>query len=285
MSSRQDVLTEERDFLLSSLRDLEVEFAAGDLSDVDYQTLKDDYTVRAADVIRSLNELQNGSKQSRSASNRTVVKGSNRSAQQQSPKSQSPKSQSLKSQSLKSQSGTAGQGKSGRSKALVLGGLFVFIVGAGYLLGQALGERGTGELSGSIDESLRSKFDTCQGHLQSLEAAQALECYDSVLAEDPKHVEALTYRGWQLYQVARGAQQSGDAEVFAQFIVMSEQSLTDAIGINPAFADALAFRVVVHSTLDRDSAACEDVAALADLRPDPLLEQLVQPVVDGLTCS
>lgn len=275
MSSRQDVLTEERDFLLSSLRDLEVEFAAGDLSDIDYQTLKDDYTVRASDVIRSLNQLQNGSKQSRSASNRTVVKGSNRTAQQQ----------SLKSQSLKSQSGTAGQGKSGRSKALVLGGLFVFIVGAGYLLGQALGERGTGELSGSIDESLRSKFETCQGHLQSLEAAQALECYDSVLAEDPKHVEALTYRGWQLYQVARGAQQSGDAEVFAQFIVMSEQSLTDAIGINPAFADALAFRVVVHSTLDRDSAACEDVAALADLRPDPLLEQLIQPVVDGLTCS
>lgn len=280
MSSRQDVLTEERDFLLSSLRDLEVEFAAGDLSDVDYQTLKDDYTVRASDVIRSLTQLQNGSRQSRSTSKRTVAKGPNRSGQQQSGKSQSGSiNQSKAIQNV------ASQNKAGRSRALVLGGLFLFIVGAGYLLGQALGERGTGELSGSIDESLRSKFETCQGHLQSLEAAQALECYDSVLAEDPKHVEALTYRGWQLYQVARGAQQSGDAEVFAQFIVMSEQSLTEAIGINPAFPDALAFRVVVHSTLDRDSAACEDVAALADLRPDPLLEQLIQPVVASLVCS
>ncbi len=47
-------LEEERDHLLGSLDDLEREHDAGDLDDVDYASLKDDYTTRAADVIRAL---------------------------------------------------------------------------------------------------------------------------------------------------------------------------------------------------------------------------------------
>lgn len=47
-------LEEERDFLLGSLRDLEREHDAGDVDDVDYAQLKDDYTRRAADVIRAI---------------------------------------------------------------------------------------------------------------------------------------------------------------------------------------------------------------------------------------
>ena len=47
-------LLEERDFLLSSLDDLEAEYAAGDLDDHDYATLKADYTARAASVIRRI---------------------------------------------------------------------------------------------------------------------------------------------------------------------------------------------------------------------------------------
>ncbi|MCP3853840.1 MAG: hypothetical protein GY698_03765 [Actinomycetia bacterium] len=49
-------LEEERDFLLRSLDDLEVEFEAGDLDPDDYETLRDDYTVRAAAVIRSIED-------------------------------------------------------------------------------------------------------------------------------------------------------------------------------------------------------------------------------------
>lgn len=46
----------ERDFLLTSLQDLENEMAAGDLDPGDYATLKDSYTARAADVLRRLTE-------------------------------------------------------------------------------------------------------------------------------------------------------------------------------------------------------------------------------------
>lgn len=49
-------LEEERDHLLSSLDDLDREHDAGDLDDDDYRELKDDYTARAAEVIRAIDE-------------------------------------------------------------------------------------------------------------------------------------------------------------------------------------------------------------------------------------
>lgn len=49
-------LTEERSFLLKSLDDLDAEHAAGDMDEADYRTLHDDYTRRAAEVIRAIDE-------------------------------------------------------------------------------------------------------------------------------------------------------------------------------------------------------------------------------------
>lgn len=49
-------LEEQRDFLLRSLDDLEAEYAAGDVDEVDYLALKDDYTARAAATIRAIED-------------------------------------------------------------------------------------------------------------------------------------------------------------------------------------------------------------------------------------
>ncbi|MDQ1567337.1 MAG: hypothetical protein QOF96_2217 [Actinomycetota bacterium] len=49
-------LESERDFLLRSIADLDKERAAGNLDDDRYQSLKDDYTARAAAVLRSIEE-------------------------------------------------------------------------------------------------------------------------------------------------------------------------------------------------------------------------------------
>ena len=49
-------LEEERRFLLRSLNDLEREHDAGDVDDLDYHTLKDGYTVRAANVLREIEQ-------------------------------------------------------------------------------------------------------------------------------------------------------------------------------------------------------------------------------------
>jgi Flp pilus assembly protein TadD len=51
-------LEEERTFLLRSLDDLEEEHAAGDVDEQDYTTLRDDYTARAAKVIRTIERHQ-----------------------------------------------------------------------------------------------------------------------------------------------------------------------------------------------------------------------------------
>jgi tetratricopeptide (TPR) repeat protein len=51
---RLAALEEERRFLLRSLDDLEREHEVGDVDDGDYETLRDGYTVRAADVLRQI---------------------------------------------------------------------------------------------------------------------------------------------------------------------------------------------------------------------------------------
>jgi tetratricopeptide (TPR) repeat protein len=53
---RLAALEDERRFLLRSLTDLEREHDAGDVDDIDYQALKDGYTVRAAHVLRQIEE-------------------------------------------------------------------------------------------------------------------------------------------------------------------------------------------------------------------------------------
>ena len=58
ISSGLASLEEQRDFLLRSLDDLEREHDAGDVDEADYQSLKDDYTARAAVVLRSLADGQ-----------------------------------------------------------------------------------------------------------------------------------------------------------------------------------------------------------------------------------
>lgn len=47
-------LEDQRDFLLRSLDDLEAEHTAGDVDEHDYEVLRDDYTTRAARVIRTI---------------------------------------------------------------------------------------------------------------------------------------------------------------------------------------------------------------------------------------
>jgi hypothetical protein len=49
-------LEEERAFLLTSIRDIEKEYAVGDVDDDDYRTLRDGYVARAAAVLREIDD-------------------------------------------------------------------------------------------------------------------------------------------------------------------------------------------------------------------------------------
>jgi len=64
-------LEEQRDFLLRSLQDLEREHAAGDLEDDDYHELRDDYTGRAAETLRAIDEQRAAFADARGPKSRT----------------------------------------------------------------------------------------------------------------------------------------------------------------------------------------------------------------------
>jgi len=61
-------LEDQRDFLLRSLEDLERERNAGDVDEVDYAALQDDYTARAAAVLRAIETDRARPKRSRGES-------------------------------------------------------------------------------------------------------------------------------------------------------------------------------------------------------------------------
>lgn len=150
-------LEEERDFLLRSLDDLERERAAGDVDEHDYRTLRDDYTARAAAVLRALD----------AGTEPEAVAGG----------------------------GGTGPARRGRQVATVAGVVLVAVI-AGVLVAQASGRRGGGGLTGLDVTAASSRLTSCQRTEREGDAEAALACYDEVLEALPANAEALTFRGW-----------------------------------------------------------------------------------------
>ncbi|MFP5255863.1 MAG: tetratricopeptide repeat protein [Acidimicrobiia bacterium] len=155
---RMSALEVQRDFLLRSLEDLEREHDAGDVDDADYEALKDDYTARAAAVLRALE-----------AGRRPVP------APDDGPR--------------------RGRGRAllvaGATVAFaVLAGVLVAQTAGRRDPGDVI----TGDVAQSATEKLNQAGRL--GAQGDHEAAIAL--YDEVLEEDPDNAEAATYRGWML---------------------------------------------------------------------------------------
>lgn len=152
-------LLEERRFLLDSLADLEAERAAGDIDERDYQALKDDYTARAAAVLRALQA-------------------------EDVPDATPPAARPL---------GGRLRLVAGAAVVVVVAGL------AGLALANAAGERLPGdEATGSIELGTGDRIRRAQALVSEGKVVEALKVYDEILAEDPEHVVALTQRGWLL---------------------------------------------------------------------------------------
>jgi hypothetical protein len=171
-------LVDERDHLLASLEDLEAEHDAGDLDDADYETLRDDYTARAAAVLRRLDGDVTERDAATADAPRTVTGGS-----------------------------AGAEGPPGWRRFVIAAVVLAFAVGAGVLVAQSAGQRGGGTLTGN-DDTLRARLANCQP-LAFSDPPAGVECYDDVLATSPDNVEALTYQGWALVRagdVAAGSE-------------------------------------------------------------------------------
>ena len=239
-------LEEERDFLLTSLADLEREHAVGDVDDGDYEALKDAYTSRAAVVLRAIadrNELLAETRTSRSWT-RTLITlvvvavlsvGAGwvvfRNAGTRAP----------------------GQGLTGDARQ-DSANLILQAQGATGLASQAL-------QAGDGPKAL-SYFET------------AIKDYDRALELSPANTEALTYRGWVLHTIAVNS----DASQAARLDTQARAFLDQAIAIDPTYADARVFRAILERNAKQYAAAKADLDAVDMDAIPPFMTTMVESV-------
>jgi tetratricopeptide (TPR) repeat protein len=242
-------LEEERDFLLRSLDDLDAEHDDGELDDDDYRALKDDYTARAAVVLRRLQRLDAPTDAQKDGA------GHDR-ASAAPPKLRAPTARRPRWPLLLSVAGT-----------LALAG------SAGYLVTQTSGERLPGqEMTAGVDLSARARLQQAIDLDNAGQLVEAAKLYDAVLAEDPENVIALTRRGWVL---GRSGRQAGNTELLQAGLGYLEQ----ATEIDPSFADAHAFKGLVLGALGRSGeAGCEFRLWLAIA---PITDEM-RPAIEGV---
>ena len=236
------LLDDEQASLLRSLTDLEREYNAGDLDEADYVALKDDYTVRAADVMRRRANLEAGVAESITAA-------------------------------------ATARSQTRWRRPLVAFATIASALGIGVAVARFAGERvGDQGLTGSVRSAGAERSSEVQALLtkaqQNLSADPftALKAYDEVLTIDPENPEAVTYGGWLLRIVAQSA--NGDART--ELLQRAGARLNKAVSIAPGYPDARAFRGILRlRDLNDPVGANADFTALEALDPPPFVKQLV----------
>lgn len=148
----------QRDFLLRSLEDLEREHEAGDVDDDDYEALKDDYTARAAAVIRALEEGR-----------RPALAGP-----------------------------TATPRRRGRALLVTGATVAFAVVAGLLVAQAAGRRDPGGVITGDVAQSTTEKLNQANRLGSQGDYDEAIALYDEVLEGDPANAEAATYRGWML---------------------------------------------------------------------------------------
>lgn len=237
-------LEEERDFLLRSLDDLDGELARGDIEEADYAALKDDYTARAAAVLRAIAAAESAGTDTAPAP------------------SQAPPRRRRRTRLVAAAVATA---------ALVA---VAATLVAGSVEERLPGESASGDITATGPSSdvardlVRARQLTVDG-----KTLEAIKVYDEILGRDARHPEALAYRGWLVRLAGR---QAGNAELVDRGL----DYLNRAVAADPSYPDARLFRgLILYQDKGDPRAALPELRAFLDANPPPEMVALVQDVL------
>lgn len=202
-------LEEERDFLLRSIDDLESERDAGDIEPDDYRTLKDDYTARAAAVLRSIDHLR---------APPVVTDELTKPSREPTGAQRSPRRNTL-------------------LRAGVIIGVVAFAIAAGVLVERGAGQRVAGQSSsGSITQTgPNADIAKAQQLFAAGQLLPALQTLSDVLKKDPRNVEALTFTGWFTRLTAKQVNHPELVDKALSYLVRAEEA-------DPSYGPAHLFR-------------------------------------------
>ncbi len=205
---------DERSFLLRSLADLEAERADGNIDDDTYRLLHDDYTARAAAVIRELDD------------------GVERGAEEASPTSITRRVLTV---------------------AGIVAFAVVIAFGIGHAIGQRQpGGTITGKQSSTPDQgktfaaavaanpnNYDARVNYARYLLKSGDGSGAVTQFFAAEKLDPKQPEPPTYIGWLSVLQAR---QTSDTKLRKTLLDLANQSLDHAMAVDPKYPDAYVFK-------------------------------------------
>ncbi len=219
-------LQEERDFCLQSLRDLEAEYAAGDIDETDYRALKDTYTARAAAALHALD--------GEPARVPEVDAEDGVDAGEEEPEVGAPPSKRSLS-------------KRWRRALIGFGVVAAAAIGAWVVIASSTNRLPGEEISGQAlaPEVLAQSLQQAQEAAEKGDDLTAVKDYQKILDREPNQPEALTGEGWLLAQTQQptllkegigmlvGAEQAAPtyapAHLYRGIALLSEDDYSDAI--------------------------------------------------------
>jgi len=265
MEPLADPLEDERDILLTNLRDLESEHAAGSLADDEYRALRHETERRAVAVLRAIDARAGGTNDGL-ATLRDAV----------SPNGRPPE----------------GDGRRVSARAAVLGGLAVAAVVA-LLLVAAIGPRDSSQtitgdtgIGGPSVTSLAyfkqrveqhpkdvaARLDLAQRYRDSGMTGQAALEYTEALRLDPTNAEALTGMASVLFDSGRSREALAEVE--------------RALAVDATYPEALYEKgLILLRGLDRPTEAAPPLAAYLSAAPDGAHRSAVQAMLAEISVS
>ena len=256
-------LESERDFLLRSIADLETEREAGNLDEERYRALKDDYTARAAAVLRSIEEGRDaGPAPAPVPRKRKLFTGG--------------AVLLFVIVAALALAAASGQRRDGQT-----------VTGNAQSGGAQSGGAQSGDARrAALERQVKDHPDDATAHLvyaryllEVQDWTEAVKQYLAAAKLDPKNPEANAYAGWMLFQVAQSP--NADPKTAGELVDGALIRLDAAVAAAADYPDAHFFRGMVQFRgKNNPKAAIPDFERFLALVPNGPLNEQVKQVLD-----